>query len=100
MGLWGNKKDDDPEDRQVVSNGDSSDSVSQPRPSETNERTRLLPPPSAGGREGFLSPDDPGVRESPISTGTKNQADRGGRYHRTISGVCGFYITSLSFSPS
>jgi len=61
MGLWGNKKDDDPEDRPVVSNGDSSDSVSQPRPSETNERTRLLPPPSAGGREGFLSPDDPGV---------------------------------------
>jgi len=58
VSLWGNKQDDDPESRQVVSNGESSD---EPRIYEANERTRLLPPASAGGREGFLSPDDPAV---------------------------------------
>lgn len=54
VSLWGSKKDDDAE---AVSSGDPSE---QPRLSEANERTRLLPPP-AGGREGFLSPDDPAV---------------------------------------
>jgi len=58
VSLWGNKKDDDPESRQFVSNGESS---AEPRISEANERTHLLPPSSAAGREGFLSPDDPAV---------------------------------------
>jgi len=57
VSLWGSKKDDDAEARTTVSNGESSE---QPRLSEANERTRLLPPPAAG-REGFLSPDDPAV---------------------------------------
>ncbi|KAJ5038752.1 uncharacterized protein L3040_006432 [Drepanopeziza brunnea f. sp. 'multigermtubi'] len=63
MTLWGNTKDDEPEDN--GQNGDSSSRVvqSQPEPqprasTETDERTRLLPPRPA---EGYLSPDDPAV---------------------------------------
>lgn len=59
MALWGNKNDDDP-DRPVSQNGDSSSHVVQPRASEADERTRLLPPPS----QGYLSPDDPAVSSS------------------------------------
>jgi hypothetical protein len=35
--------------------------VSQPRASEADERTRLLPPPATGRLQGYLSPDDPAV---------------------------------------
>lgn len=59
--LWGSKKDDDP-DSETAATNDGEPSAFQPRPSEdANERTRLLPPPAATGREGFLSPDDPAV---------------------------------------
>jgi hypothetical protein len=59
VSLWGNKKDDDPESRRVLATDE--EDPAQPRISESNERTRLLPPPTAGGREGFLDPDDPAV---------------------------------------
>ncbi len=59
VSLWGSKKDENPEadGQNGGQNGESSDPASQPRPSEADERTRLLPPP----REGYLSPDDPAV---------------------------------------
>lgn len=57
VSLWGSKKDEDPEARRPVSAGQPS----EPHLSEADERTHLLPPPTAGGREGFLSPDDPAV---------------------------------------
>jgi len=57
VSLWGSKKDDDPEGA-APQNGESSEHFVQPRISEANERTRLLPPPS---QEGYLSPDDPAV---------------------------------------
>lgn len=57
VSLWGSKKDDDP-DAVASGNGESSERIAQPRLSEADERTRLLPPPS---REGYLSPDDPAV---------------------------------------
>jgi len=57
VSLWGSKKDDHPEDDHSQ-NGDSSEPLAQPRVSEANERTRLLPPPP---HEGYLSPDDPAV---------------------------------------
>lgn len=53
------KPDDDRESRSAGSNADSS--ISQHRFSEADERTRLLPPPAAGGFRGYLSPDDPAV---------------------------------------
>ncbi len=59
MALWGNKKTDDPEE---ATNGDSSSHAVQPRASEADERTHLLPPPA----EGYLSPDDPAVSRLPI----------------------------------
>ena len=61
--LWGSKKDDDPDsDAGTAATNNGEPSAFQPRPSEdANERTRLLPPPAATGREGFLSPDDPAV---------------------------------------
>lgn len=56
VSLWGNKKDDD----DVVEHNGESGSVrpAQPRVSEADERTRLLPPPV---HDGYLSPDDPAV---------------------------------------
>lgn len=71
VSLWGSKKDEDLEARPPVDengDGESSGHVSQARISESNERTRLLPPPTAGGREGFLSPDDPAVSCQPLFT--------------------------------
>ena len=58
VSLWGSKKDDDP-DAAPSGNGESSDRVAhqQPRHSEADERTRLIPP----SHEGYLSPDDPAV---------------------------------------
>lgn len=58
MGIWGGAKKDDDEPENGNRTGENS--ISQPRESEANERTHLLPPPAAG-REGFLSPDDPAV---------------------------------------
>lgn len=49
----------DPESAVARSAADSS--ISQPRASEADERTRLLPPPATGGRDSYLSPDDPAV---------------------------------------
>ncbi|TAQ86518.1 hypothetical protein B7494_g5134 [Chlorociboria aeruginascens] len=59
VSLWGKKDDDQVAD--ATRNGDYNERnvVVQPRESEADERTRLLPPPSS--REGFLSPDDPAV---------------------------------------
>lgn len=57
VSLWGSKKDDDPEPG-VSHDGESSERIAQPRHSEADERTRLLPPPR---HEGYLSPDDPAV---------------------------------------
>jgi hypothetical protein len=57
--LSSRKKNTDPEAATVGSNAGSN--ISQPRVSEADERTRLLPPPATGGREGYLSPDDPAV---------------------------------------
>lgn len=54
VSLWG-KKDDDEET--PPHNGESSDRTAEPRASEANERTRLLPQP----HDGYLSPDDPAV---------------------------------------
>lgn len=55
VSLWG-KKGDDAENSQ---NGDSSDHTAEnPRASEANERTHLLPPQN---HDGYLSPDDPAV---------------------------------------
>jgi pimeloyl-ACP methyl ester carboxylesterase len=60
VSLWGTKKkNNDPEGRTTDSPAESS--ISQPRTSEADERTRLLPPPATGGRDGYLSPDDPAV---------------------------------------
>ncbi|TVY71280.1 Uncharacterized protein LSUE1_G005966 [Lachnellula suecica] len=53
VSLWG-KKDDDAEDR--PQNGESSET--EPRASEANERTHLLPPQN---HDAYLSPDDPAV---------------------------------------
>lgn len=53
--LGSRKKNTDTEAATVESNAGSS------RVSEADERTRLLPPPAAGGLEGYLSPDDPAV---------------------------------------
>jgi hypothetical protein len=57
VSLWGSKKDGDL-DAVASQNGESSDRVAQPRLSEADERTRLLPPPP---HEVYLSPDDPAV---------------------------------------
>jgi hypothetical protein len=56
VSLWGSKKDDDAEG--APHNGESSDHIAEPRASEANERTRLLPPQP---HDGYLSPDDPAV---------------------------------------
>lgn len=66
VSLWGSKKEDDPE-RRSSHNGDGESSRSDERPrhstsSEADERTRLIPPSEP--HEGYLSPDDPAVRES------------------------------------
>jgi hypothetical protein len=62
VSLWGSKKGDDPEG--AAQNGESGGQhVVQPRVSEADERTRLLPPPS---QEGYLSPDDPAVSPSSL----------------------------------
>ncbi|TVY14623.1 Uncharacterized protein LARI1_G006160 [Lachnellula arida] len=53
VSLWG-KNGDDAENQ----NGDSSDHTPEPRTSEANERTHLLPPQN---NDGYLSPDDPAV---------------------------------------
>lgn len=55
------KKNADPEDRPTTTDSPAESSVSQPRASEADERTRLLPPPATGGRDAYLSPDDPAV---------------------------------------
>lgn len=57
--LSSRKKNNDAEAAAVEANVGSS--ISQPRASEADERTRLLPPPATGGRDGYLSPDDPAV---------------------------------------
>ena len=58
VSLWGSKKNDDPGDTSAQpQNGQSSSDYAEPRPSDANERTRLLPPPS----QGYLSPGDPAV---------------------------------------
>jgi hypothetical protein len=62
--LGSRKKNTDTEAATVESNAGSS--ISQPRASEADERTRLLPPPAAGGLEGYLSPDDPAVSFLPL----------------------------------
>lgn len=56
VSLWGSKKDDDAEG--TPQNGESSDHIAEPRASEANERTRLLP---SQPHDGYLSPDDPAV---------------------------------------
>lgn len=62
VSLWGSKKDDDPEDTSArPQNGGESSEHAEPRVSEADERTRLLPPPS----QGYLSPDDPAVSSPP-----------------------------------
>jgi len=61
VSLWGSKKDDDSESGRALIEEEGNDNVAQSRLSESNERTRLLPPPAATGREGFLDPDDPAV---------------------------------------
>ena len=108
--LWGSKKDDDREDTSVrPQNGESSEHA-EPRASEANERTRLLPPPS----QGYLSPDDPAVSTSSLSCVCKiiqviillfmiameltaNDLDR---YPRTTSGAYDSCVTSPYSSPS
>jgi hypothetical protein len=53
------KKNDDAEARTAGFYEGSS--VSPSRISEADERTRLLPPLATGGRDVYLSPDDPAV---------------------------------------
>ena len=55
VALWG-KKDDDAQT--PPQNGESSDHIAEPRASEANERTHLLPPQN---HDAYLSPDDPAV---------------------------------------
>jgi pimeloyl-ACP methyl ester carboxylesterase len=60
VSLWGSKPDDEHDhDAAASQNGDSNSArQQQPRTSEADERTRLLPPPV---QDGYLSPDDPAV---------------------------------------
>lgn len=67
VSLWANKKDDDPDSRRGVAADE--EEGSQSRISDSNERTRLLPPPSTG-RDGFLDPDDPAVSSQPALSHT------------------------------
>jgi hypothetical protein len=60
VSLWGTKKDDG---NAVDESRSDVQGEAPPRHSETNERTRLLPPPSR--QDGFLSPDDPAVSNAP-----------------------------------
>lgn len=57
VSLWGSKKNDDPNPPLEHDDDEAGDS----RLSQADERTRLLPPPAQGGRDGYLSPDDPAV---------------------------------------
>ncbi|KAI9745223.1 MAG: hypothetical protein M1818_001501 [Claussenomyces sp. TS43310] len=60
VSLWSTKQNDDPSP--PLHHDPDEAGEAPPRNSTTmDERTRLLPPPSQGGREGFLSPDDPAV---------------------------------------
>ncbi len=69
VSLWGSKKDEDPEangqngGQDGGQNGESSNQASQPRLSEADERTRLLP----SHHDGYLSPDDPAVSIGSVS---------------------------------
>jgi hypothetical protein len=64
VSLWGSKKDDDSAaDGTRYENNDGAHDEATPRHSETDERTRLLPPPAR--HDGFLSPDDPAVSYGP-----------------------------------
>ncbi|CZR50484.1 probable mitochondrial integral membrane protein [Phialocephala subalpina] len=61
VSLWGTKKDDDDPEGAAPQNG-SGPEPSEPRASEANERTRLLPHnPPPPPHEGYLSPSDPAV---------------------------------------
>jgi hypothetical protein len=59
VSLWGSSKKDDGHEAARSQNGESSEHIAQPRVSEADERTRLLPPQT---HEAYLSPDDPAVR--------------------------------------
>lgn len=58
VSIWGTTKKDDDHEAAASQNGESSEHNAQPRTSEADERTRLLPPQP---RELYLSPDDPAV---------------------------------------
>ncbi|PMD51792.1 uncharacterized protein K444DRAFT_669503 [Hyaloscypha bicolor E] len=58
VSLWGSSKKDDDHEAARSQNGESSEHIAQPRVSEADERTRLLPPQT---HEAYLSPDDPAV---------------------------------------
>lgn len=58
VSLWGSSKKDDGHEAARSQNGESSEHIAQPRVSEADERTRLLPPQT---HEAYLSPDDPAV---------------------------------------
>ena len=84
VSLWGSKQDDDP-DATSAHNGDSGSARhAQPRASEADERTQLLPPPV---QDGYLSPDDPAVSypEKAVTRGRERSFDRA--MLRVLTGV-------------
>ena len=66
VSLWGSKNGEERHDEDEDPRASSSGSDRQPRQSEANERTRLLPPQQHG--DGYLSPDDPAVSYSKTAT--------------------------------
>ncbi|CAG8972904.1 hypothetical protein HYALB_00001324 [Hymenoscyphus albidus] len=58
VSLWGNKDGEENGNNATTPQNGASSSSHQPRNSEPDERTQLLPP---SHHEGFLSPDDPAV---------------------------------------